>query len=132
MPNTAPQILWVDDEAAITDIGQAVLTRLGYAVVVATRGDEAFATVQAAPQRFAVLITDYRMPGLTGIELAAACRQLRADLPIILCTGERLTVYAAQAAAQGIDAVLPKPFRCGELTRTLQQVLSPQHTSRLP
>jgi two-component system C4-dicarboxylate transport response regulator DctD len=71
------------------------------------------------------------MPGLTGLELAAACRQLRTDLPVILCTGESPTVYAAQAAAQRINTVLLKPFRPVELTRTLQQVLAPQETAEV-
>jgi CheY-like chemotaxis protein len=97
---------------------------MGYEVVVTTRGQEALATFQAAPQNFAVLITDDTMPGLSGIELATACRQIRVDLPIILCTGEHPTVYAAQAASQRIDAVLAKPFYPVELVYTLEKVLT--------
>ena len=68
------------------------------------------------------------MPGLRGLELTAACRQVRADLPIILCTGASPAVYAAQAATQAMDAVLPKPLHLVELARTLQHVLSLQET----
>ena len=132
MSQEAQRILWVDDEAAITDLGRAILTRLGYEVEVTLQSQEALAMVQAAPQRFAALITDYTMPGLTGIELAAACRQLRADLPIILCTGERPAVYAARVAAYDIIAVLPKPFRPMELASTLRQVLTPRAPCRIP
>jgi CheY-like chemotaxis protein len=124
--------LLVDDEAVCADVGHAILTRLGYEVVVATQSHEAWVAFQAAPQCFVVLITDYCMPGWTGLELAAACRQLRADLPIILCTGASPTVYARQAAAQGIDAVLPKPFPPAELSRTLQQVLTRREASSPP
>jgi len=130
MPHRGQRVLFVDDDAAVGSFGQHVLTRVGYEVVVTTRSHEALAAFRAAPQSFAALITDYTMPGLSGIELAAACRQVRVDLPIILCTGESPTMYAAQAATQGIDAVLPKPFRPGELTRTLQNVLSSHETSR--
>src|SRR5262249_22193274 len=108
MSHRGPRVLLVDDDALVGSFGQHVLTRSGYEVVVTTWSPEALATFQAAPQRFAALITDYTMPGLSGLALAAACRQVRGDLPIILCTGASPSVYAAQAAAQAIDAVLPK------------------------
>jgi CheY-like chemotaxis protein len=87
MRHKGQRVLLVDDDAAVAHFSQQVLIRVGYEVVVTTRGQEALATFQAAPQSFVVLITDYTMPGLSGIELAAACRQVRADLPVILCTG---------------------------------------------
>jgi CheY-like chemotaxis protein len=131
MSHRGQRVLLVDDDATLGSLGQHILTRLGYEVVVTTRSHEALATFQAAPQSFAALITDYTMPGLSGIALAAACRQVRGDLPIILCTGESPTVYAAQAAAQRIDAVLPKPYRPGELTSTLEKVLA-AHATPVP
>jgi len=131
MPPKGQRVLWVDDDASVGSFGQHVLTRAGYEVVVTTWSHEALATLQAAPQRFAALITDYTMPGLSGIALAAACRQVRVDLPIILCTGESPTVYAAQVAAQGIDAVLSKPFRPVELTATLEKILA-SHATPVP
>src|SRR5437868_3946122 len=98
MLHKTEQVLLVDDDALVGGFAHAVLTRMGYEVVVTTQSQEALATFQAAPQNFAVLITDYTMPGLSGLELATACRQIRVDLPIILYTGEHPTVYAAQAA----------------------------------
>jgi CheY-like chemotaxis protein len=129
MPHSGPRVLLVDDDVTVGSFGHAVLTRVDYEVVVTTRGQEALATLQAAPQSFAALITDYTMSGLSGIALAAACRQVRADLPIILCTGESPIVYAGQAAAYGIDAVLPKPFRPVELTSILHHVLASYETA---
>ena len=129
MPHRGQRVLWVDDATTVGRFGHDVLTCMGYEVVVTTRGQEALATFQAAPQNFAVLITDDTMPGLSGIELATACRQIRVDLPIILCTGEHLTVYAAQAATHGIDAVLAKPFYPVELVYTLEKVLTSHNGS---
>jgi DNA-binding NtrC family response regulator len=125
-----PRVLLVDDDPMVGSFGQCVLTRAGYEVVVTTRSQEALATFQAAPQSFAALITDYTMPGCSGIALAAACRHVRADLPVILCTGESPSVYAALAAAHGIDAVLPKPFRPGALTDILRHVLASHEMAR--
>ena len=127
MLHKAERVLVVDDDATVGCFAQVVLTRMGYEVVVTTQSQEALATFRAAPQSFAALITDYTMPELSGLELATACRQIRVDLPIILCTGEHPTVYAAQAATQRIDAVLAKPFYPVELVYTLEKVLASHH-----
>ena len=124
MLHTTERVLLVDDDAIVGGFAHDVLTRMGYEVVVTTQSQEALATFQAAPQHFAALITDYTMPGLSGMALATACRQIRGDLPIILYTGEHPTVYAAQAAAQRIDAVLAKPFFPVELAYTVEKVLA--------
>lgn len=81
--------------------------------------------LSGSPHACAVLLTDYTMPGMTGLALAAACRQWRPALPVILCTSEDPAVYAAQAA-QRITAVLAKPFRPEELTGLLRRVLASQ------
>jgi CheY-like chemotaxis protein len=121
------RILFVDDEAAVAHIGQAILTHLGYEAVIATSSQEGLATFHAAPHHFALLITDYTMPALTGAELAAACRQLRPDIPIILCTGYSPALNADQAAAQGINVFLPKPFGVEDLACAIRQALGHGH-----
>ena len=126
------RVLLVDDDATVGNFAHDILTLLGYEVVVTTRSQEALATFQAAPQHFAALITDHTMPGLSGIALATACRQIRVDLPIILCTGAHLTVSAAQTAPLGIDAVLAKPFYPVELVYTLEKVLASHQGSSAP
>ena len=72
MSHRAQRVLVVDDDAAVARFNQQVFIRVGYEVVVTTRSPEALATFQAAPQSFAVLITDYTMPELSGIALAAS------------------------------------------------------------
>jgi CheY-like chemotaxis protein len=97
-----------------------MVTHLGYAVTLATSSPQALRLFQAAPHRFDLLITDREMPGLTGLELAAACRQTRPDLPILLCTGSPRPMEAAR----GMDAVLMKPFNLETLGTTIAQVLA--------
>jgi CheY-like chemotaxis protein len=125
------RVLLVDDDATVGNFAHDILTLLGYEVVVTTRSQEALATFQGAPQSFAALITDSTMPGLSGLALATACRQLRVDLPIILCT-DTPTGSAAQAAPQGIDAVLAKPFFPVELAYTVEKVLAAHHGASTP
>ena len=82
-----------------------------------------------APQRFDLVITDQTMPHMTGEELALELRRLRADIPIILCTGFSHIMHAERAQELGIDAFLMKPLAMQDLARVIQQVLAPR---RLP
>ena len=104
-------------------LGQAALERLGYEVVVCTRGLEALDTFRAAPERFALVITDHTMPHMTGIDLAHALRRLRPALPIILCTGSSDLITAEKARALGIEAFCMKPLLLRDLGRLVRQVL---------
>ena len=117
------RILFVDDEAALADLGHALLTVLGYEVVAVTSSREALAVFQAAPARFDLVITDYTMPQLTGEALAHALRGIRPTVPIILCTGFSETMTAEKAQALGIDAFCLKPVVLQELGQTIRRVL---------
>jgi CheY-like chemotaxis protein len=66
---------------------------------------------------------------MTGEELARELRRLRADIPIILCTGFSHIMQAEKAQELGIDAFLLKPLAIQDLARVIQQVLEPR---RLP
>jgi CheY-like chemotaxis protein len=126
IPRGKGRILFVDDEDAIAHLGQALLEPLGYEVVVTTSSLAALETFRAAAHRFDLVITDQTMPAMTGEALARAVRQIRPDIPIILCTGFSHTMDADKARALGIDAFLFKPLRAWELSATIQQVLE-QH-----
>jgi PAS domain S-box-containing protein len=123
IPRGKGRILFVDDEDAIAHLGQALLEPLGYEVVVSNSSLAALETFRAAAHRFHLVITDQTMPAMTGEALAKALRQIRPDIPIILCTGFSHTMDAEKARALGIDAFLLKPLRAWELSATIQQVL---------
>jgi len=80
-------ILLVDDEADLVYAGRKMLERLGYQVVTASDGLEAFQRFLAEPNRFDLVITDQTMPDMTGEMLAREMLNVRSDLPIILCSG---------------------------------------------
>src|SRR5207248_7099491 len=86
-PKGEVHILFVDDETALANLAQAMLTLLGYDIDVYTSSRAALAAFQAAPQRFDLVITDQTMPRMTGAALTLALRHIRPDIPIILCTG---------------------------------------------
>ena len=71
------RVLLVDDDEALLGLGHAMLTRLGYDVVACTRSSDALEAFMAAPKSFDLVVTDYTMPSLTGMQLVVACRHLR-------------------------------------------------------
>ena len=119
----AGRILFVDDEVTLAQLGQAILNRLGYEVVSATRSREALDIFRSHPQGFDLVITDQTMPDLTGEQLALEIRQIRPDIPIVICTGFSHVINAEKAQAMGIDAFCMKPLRVWELAATIQRVL---------
>jgi two-component system, cell cycle sensor histidine kinase and response regulator CckA len=76
-----------------------------------------------APDKFDLVITDYTMPNLTGMDPAAALLKIRADIPIILCTGHSETVSTEQAKESGVMAFLMKPLAQQELATVIRRIL---------
>lgn len=117
------RILFVDDEEPLVEIGRRILARIGYRVEVRTSSVEALAAFQAKPQSYDLLITDQTMPNMTGIQLIAAIRLVRPDLPVILVTGFSETIRPEMAGQFGVNAFLYKPILVGQLSRAIRNVL---------
>lgn len=132
LPGGSERILLIDDEEALARMGQTMLTRLGYTVVLCCSSLDALETFQAAPQAFDLVITDQTMPHMTGDMLAQALRRLRPDIPLILCTGFSHNIDAHKAQALGIDAFVMKPWEFGDLTRTVREILERRRGSTIP
>jgi CheY-like chemotaxis protein len=124
LPKGEGRILFVDDETALADLAQAMLTRLGYDTEVYISSRAALAAFQAAPQRFDLVITDQTMPSMTGEALTLACRHIRPDIPIILCTGFSHVMTIEKAGLLGVDAFLMKPLVIHDLGLAIQRVLA--------
>ena len=132
LPNTSPtqprqgnqeRILFVDDEQAIAELGEIMLTRLGYQVSVATSSMHALELFRNNPNGFDLLISDQTMPAMTGVDLAREVLRIRPDLPVILCTGysERLTEEITKEL--GITALLMKPVDTERLASIIRKNL---------
>ena len=99
-------ILFVDDDPELREIVAAILTMPGYTVVTASDAYEAVRIL--AYNRVSLLITDIKMPGLNGFELARWARAMRPSIQIIYLSG-----YPIDSPHGG--AVLKKPLRMGDL-----------------
>ncbi|MBU1157486.1 MAG: PAS domain S-box protein [Proteobacteria bacterium] len=123
IPTGTERILVVDDEKAIIDIIQKILTYLGYAVEARTSSLAALELFTATPDKFDLVITDMTMPQMTGDMLARELMKLRPDLPVILCTGFSENITKEQAETIGIKAFLLKPLLKEEMAHTIRKVL---------
>jgi two-component system response regulator HydG len=108
-----PKILIVDDETAILDTLQILLRREGFEVVAAQSGREALARLEEGLPE--VVLSDIRMPGVSGLDLLAAIRERDPELPVILMTAQASLQSAMQAVNQGAFYYLQKPFSNDEL-----------------
>lgn len=113
----------MDDEEAIVLMTQQTLERLGYQVTTRTSSVEAHEAFRAKPDEFDLVITDMTMPNMTGLELASRLREIRADIPIIICTGYSEIIDGNKAKASGILGYVMKPVTKDEIARTIRQVL---------
>jgi CheY-like chemotaxis protein len=122
------QILVVDDEAALVTMLKEMLIDLGYHPVGFAEAAAALEALRETPQRFAAVITDEVMPGLSGTQLTAALRLFDARLPVLLISGYGGAALAARAASAGVTRVLAKPLQRAELARALAEILDEINT----
>jgi CheY-like chemotaxis protein len=117
------KILFIDDEEAITSIGEKILKSLGYSVFPMNNSRQALKEFQADPNRFDLVITDQTMPYLPGSELAKEMLRIRPDIPIILCTGHSSVIDRDIAKAIGIKSFVMKPISKKVLAKKVREVL---------
>ena len=117
------RVLIVDDEELLVKLATRTLEELGYAPVGFTSSTAALAAFRAEPQRFDALITDERMPGLSGSALIREVRGIRDRIPIVLMSGYVGAAVARQAREAGAEEVLKKPLSARDLAASLARVL---------
>ena len=117
-------VMLVDDEEALVRLGEEMIARLGYEPVGFTSAAEALKAFRIDPQRFAAVLSDETMPGMTGSQLAEQIIALRPDIPIILMSGYAGPTLAARARSAGARDVLSKPLAARDIARALAGVVA--------
>jgi PAS domain S-box-containing protein len=121
-PHGSERILLVDDESAVTGVGTELLESLGYKVTSRTDSLNALEVFRSSPFEFDLVITDYTMPKLTGLDFAREVLRLRPDIPILLCTGfsEKITPDSVKKLGMGL---LMKPYGMREISEAVRKIL---------
>jgi two-component system, response regulator YesN len=117
------RILIVDDEANIAMVLAACASRLGPCVVdMAYSGQQALSAFQREP--YDLVITDYRMPDISGLELAEAMRGLAPRVPIVLMTAYDTIALRQEAALLPVDEYLEKPISITKIQEIVSRILA--------
>lgn len=119
-----PRVLLVDDEPPLVHMGRQMLEKLGYQVVTRTSASDALEAFRSDPFQFDIVVSDQTMPHLTGIQLTAKLRNIRPDIPVILCTGFSEHIDENNFAAKGINGFVMKPILKDDLHQKIQTVLA--------
>jgi two-component system, cell cycle sensor histidine kinase and response regulator CckA len=116
------RVLLVDDEKLIVHSVEILLKREGYHVNTALHPTIALERFTAQPEEFDILITDYQMPTMTGIDLATKIRAIKPDLPVIVTCGFATHIDLGALGRADITRLHTKPFEIKDLTRSLTEL----------
>lgn len=121
---TMAKILVVDDDPLLLDLLLETLKTIGYAPVGASGGEVALKLLEQSDIQ--LVITDIKMPGMNGVELARQVRAINNEIPIIFITGVYDPTHLQQFEADGF---LAKPFRINQIERLIEESLSKKYNS---
>jgi signal transduction histidine kinase/CheY-like chemotaxis protein len=116
-------VMYVDDDQALVFLVERVLRRKGFTVTSFTDPFEAQAALAERAQDFDLLVTDYNMPGFSGVDLLRAAKALRPDLPVALASGYVTPEIERSAFEAGASALVYKPNDVNELCETVQRLI---------
>ena len=116
-----PKVLLVDDETGILEVLQVLYRGEGYDVVLGRSGREALDALAA--ERPDLVVTDIRMPGVTGLEVLSRVRDMDPEIPVILMTAQASLQSAVRAVNEGAYYYLQKPFANDDLLAISKRAL---------
>lgn len=113
--NSLARLLVVDDEPLISKMLTQMLSRIGYEVTASTCPIDALRIFSKTPDRFDLVLTDMAMPELDGLELIKKIRQINAEVPVVISTGNNTDINEFEVQSLNIAGFLKKPARKKEL-----------------
>ena len=116
-------MLLVDDEVNLVEAGRKMLLYFGYTVTARTGSLEALDTFRTDPDAFDLVITDFTMPNMTGVQLAREILNIKPGMPIILCTGFAADLSGEEVSPSLVRTVVMKPVMMDQMSRTIREVL---------
>jgi len=115
-------ILVVDDEAVLVESLRIGLQSKGYQVVAAYGPQEALNYLHHGGRRIDLVVTDYLMPGMNGIDLLVTIRGTYPTLPVLLMTAYGETKLVIEALKNRCDGFIEKPFTLEHLTEEIEDI----------
>jgi CheY-like chemotaxis protein len=116
-------LLYLDDEAMLVELVRAWFEPRGYRVTGYTLAAEALDAVRAEPNGFDVVVTDYNMPGMSGLQVAQSLACIRANLPVVLVSGHLSPTAQAACLTANIKAMVPKTAMWQQLESVIARLI---------
>jgi PAS domain S-box-containing protein len=123
LPGRIRHLLYLDDEVMLVELVRAWFEPRGYRVTGCTLAAEALDAVRADPAGFDVVVTDYNMPGMSGLQVAQALARIRANLPVVLVSGHLSPTAQAASLAANIKAMVSKTIMWQQLENVITRLL---------
>ena len=123
LPEGIETIMLLDDEEPTLLVEEAILKRLGYRVHSFSNPHLALAGFREKAGMFDLVVTDMTMPDMTGVDLFKALKEIRPDIPVILCTGYSEIISRKEAQKMGISAFMMKPIQIRKFASELRKLL---------
>jgi two-component system chemotaxis response regulator CheY len=124
------KVLIVDDQADMRSMIRHMLAELGInQVFEASDGKQALGFIDDALDMIDVIICDWNMPNMTGVEVLRQLRSVNPDMPFLMVTGRRDIISVTEAKSSGVTAYISKPFSLDQLEAKLRAVVSRMATA---
>jgi signal transduction histidine kinase len=124
LPGNGEHVIYLDDDETVVLVVVRLLERAGYRCSGFTNSTAALAAFSAAPTEVDLFVTDFNMPGRSGLDVAHEVVSKRADLPVVISSGLITDELREQARAAGVRAVLEKEDTFRELTALVGRLLA--------
>jgi CheY-like chemotaxis protein len=118
-------ILYLDDDDTLVFLVRRLLERRGYKVTALTDQNEAIEAVRNQPTGFDLLMTDYNMPGMSGLDVARAVLAINPDLPVAVASGYITDELQTEALAVGVREVVFKTDAVDAFCEVVARLVSP-------
>lgn len=117
-------VLLVDDEDMIIDVGQSMLEKMGYNVLIAKDGKEALEIYQKNEQEIDMVILDIIMPDIGGGETYDKLNEINPEIKVLLSSGYSIDGQAREILERGCNGFIQKPFNMKELSKKIREILN--------
>ncbi len=121
--NGTEKLLLVDDESMILEVGQAMLAKLGYQVLIADSGQKALEVIHEKGDEIGLIILDLVMPGMEGGIVFDRVKEILPQIPVILSSGYSIDGQANKIMKRGCNGFIQKPFNIATLSKKVREVL---------
>ncbi|MEQ8396887.1 response regulator [Thalassobaculum sp.] len=119
------RVLLAEDEPMATKLAQGALKVMGITDIVAVRdGEQALAVLEHEQGQFQLIVSDWNMPRMSGLEFLKAVRRRFPHMKFVMLTGKATSEFVVAAREHGVDAYVVKPFSPNQLRRKIESLFT--------